>query len=97
MDDFADALERGVEFFRFETKQRYTRGVFAVRQEILRLQAMRESRKLGRGPSAARMLLHNKLCLLKRRSLKRHRDTQGEIVYALTHTRHRTPAQVWPS
>jgi hypothetical protein len=44
MDDFADALERGVEFFRFETKQRYTRGVFAVRQEILRLQATRESR-----------------------------------------------------
>jgi len=32
MDDLAEALERAAEFLRFETKQRYMRGVFAMRQ-----------------------------------------------------------------
>jgi len=64
MDDLADTLERAAEFFRFETKQRYTRGVFAVRQEILRLEATRE-RRLTANSVGAVSSIHNKLRLLK--------------------------------
>ena len=67
MDDLAEALERAAEFLWFETKQRYMRGVFAMRQEVLRLKATRESRLTANsvGGVSSTQLHHNKLRLLK--------------------------------
>ena len=53
MDDLAEALERAAEFLWFETKQRYMRAVFAMRQETLRLINAREPTDRNLGPSVS--------------------------------------------
>ena len=47
MDDLTEALARAADFSHFETQQRYMRWMIAMREEILRLQSMREKTLSG--------------------------------------------------